>query len=282
MANPSRSTGLLVTGAAGKLGRYLRAAWAAGRAPGTRPVFLSRGAGADIRWSPGAPPPALPRCDTLVALWGVTSGPPEALALNAALARESLALARACGARRVLHFSSAAVYGPGRDLAETAPVAPVSPYGKAKAAMERAVAGFACDDIGHCCLRLANVVGADSLAPALAPSDAPVIMNRFADGRGPLRSYIAPGDLARVLAALARMPPGDIPAVLNVTAPNPVGMADLAAAAGRPIRWQPAPPQALQAVTLSGARLASLLPRVELRRTADEMIADWQGLEAPA
>lgn len=278
MHHPHSAERCLFTGSNGRLGRLLQRAW-----PGLRdapPAFwLARRAPADLLWSPGLPLPGLPPCGTLVALWGRTSGDSEELALNSALLDAALALARHCGARRILHLSSAAVYGPGIGLRERDSPKPVSAYGRAKWEMERAIAALPSEGFDHTILRLANVVGADSLAPALRPRDDPVILDRFASGHGPLRSYIAPGDLARVLAALALLPPETLPSCLNVTAPRPVRMQALAKAAGRPVRWRPAPDGAVEQVTLDASVISSLLPAFDWRRTAAEMFADWQALE---
>lgn len=268
---------LLVTGASGRIAGLLRAAWH--DLAGPRIVWLSRRPPADILWTPGTEMPPLPECDTVVALWGSVTGTPEDLASNTALVRHSAALAKSCGARRVLHFSSAAVYGPGISLHETDEPRPTTPYGQSKLAMEAAVRALPASDTRHCCLRLANVVGADSLAPALRPQDTPVRLDRFADGAGPLRSYIAPGDLARVLLALAALPPEQLPHTLNVTAPTPVTMESLVRAAGRPLTWQDAPEHAVQIVTLDGTRLAGLLPILYLTHRAQNMIDDWHTLE---
>ena len=273
----SRADRCLFTGSNGRLGRLLQTAWPdLPDAPDA--LWLARRAPADILWSPGMPLPALPACGTLVALWGRTAGDAADLAINSALLADTLALARACGARRIFHLSSAAVYGPGANLRETAPPAPVSAYGAAKLMMEEAIRALPPEGIRHTILRLANVVGADSLAPALLPQAAPVTLDRFADGAGPLRSYIAPGDLARVLAALAMLPPDTLPGCLNVTAPEPVRMQDLAEAADRPVRWRAASAQAIQTVTLNASLITSILPLMQWHRTAPEMIRDWRGL----
>lgn len=264
---------ILVTGANGRLGGLLRNAWAGQTGLPFRQVFAARRGPADIRLGDGAA--SLPACETVVALWGRTSGSSLELAQNADLAEAARSLARQCGAHRVIHFSSAAVYGPGQSMDETRPPAPVNAYGLAKLAMEDRIAQFPADDITHCCLRLANVVGADSLAPALA-GPGPVTLDRFENGHGPLRSYICPGDLAAVLAALCALPPTSLPAVLNVAAPEPVGMDDLARAAGRDIHWRAPPASAVRTVTLNTARLAALLPGLALRKSAPEMIADWR------
>lgn len=269
---------LLLTGASGRLGLLLRQVWQ--RLPGLpRAHFVSRSACADSQWSPGQVTETLPRCDTLIALWGVTAGPPEALALNSALAVTAHDLAKDLGAMRVLHLSSAGVYGPGTGLSEATVPNPVTDYGHAKLRMENRIAALpAIDGITHCCLRLANVVGADSLAPGLNGTE-PIELDRFPDGYGPRRSYIAPGMLAQVLTGLAALPRHALPHVLNVAARGPVSMADLVRSAGRRIVWRPAPEHAVQAVTVDISQLAGLLPRVPIEADADRMIADWQMLE---
>ncbi|WP_085890527.1 NAD-dependent epimerase/dehydratase family protein [Roseovarius litorisediminis] len=277
--NPTEAA-ILVTGANGRLGQLLHRAWSQVLRPERRMIYLARSAPADLIWTPDKPLDALPACSTVIALWGVTSGTAEELAQNTALARQSLELARACGAKRVLHFSSAAVYGPGSNMHESKEPAPVTAYGHAKLAMEAEIAGFPAEGIHHCCLRLANVVGADSLAPALRPSPRPLSLDRFGNGDGPMRSYIAPGDLARVLIAMAQLPPHALPDTLNVTSPKPIAMAALADAAGRNIDWQDAPETAIQTVTLDGTRLERLLPGIIDFTTARWMVANWQQLEA--
>lgn len=214
-----------------------------------------------VRWAPGDDPAVLPACDTVIALWGQTSGEAPALDVNVTLAGQSRDVARACGASRVLHLSSAAVYGPASAASEVTPPAPVNAYGQSKLAMETAVAGF--DDLGlrHVCLRLANVVGADSLAPVLTGS-ATARLDRFSDGNGPLRSYIGAADLADVLAALSRLPAAQLPALLNVAAHRPVAMQDLITASGKDITWRNASPDAVQEVTMDCSLLRRLLPHV--------------------
>lgn len=278
MAKTPRLPALLVTGSTGRLGGLLQAVWAKWPEAPIRPIYAARADASDCQLHGDGPLPDLPRCDMVIALWGDTTGTATGPASNAALAHRSRAVAQACGATRVLHFSSAAVYGPGTQMSENAPPAPINPYGQSKLLMETAVAGFAEDDMRHCCLRLANTVGADSLAPALC-AHGPVTLDRFADGHGPQRSYIAPGDLAHVLAALALLPETALPATLNIAAPEPVAMADLAYAAGQEIRWRTAPPSATQTVSLDTSALHALLPGLSLRRSAADMIADWHSLK---
>lgn len=253
---------LILLGATGKLGRALRAAWQAAPPPGLRLHALARRpeAGAAL-WAPGAAPPAMPgRVRAVVAAWGVTSGSRETMDGNIALARAALDLGRALGAERVVHFSSAAVYGPsGLALREENAPDPQGPYGASKLRMEEAIAdwhrsfGAAPRSV---ILRIGNVAGADSLFASLRSGEA-VTLDQLPEGTAPRRSYIAPPDLARVVVALAQAPE---PAPLyNVAAPEVTGMDALARAAGAEIRWRPAPPSALAEVRLDTARLSQVL-----------------------
>ena len=234
-----------------------------------------------LQLDPEALPRDVPAADAIVALWGVTSGEAAHLAGNAQLVAASQTLAQAAGARVVFHMSSAAIYGPGTNLNEDKPPAPPNPYGQSKCDMERAVAQLPPSEITHCCLRLANVVGADSLAPALSSeATTPVSLTQFADGRGPLRSYISPGHLLEVLFALTRLPHAALPDVLNLAASPAVEMQALCQAAGKQVQWKPETPNDHQQVTLDTTRLADLLPDVALHKTASEMISDWLEAEA--
>ena len=275
---------MLVLGAGGRLGALLRPIWAARPPAGIDLHFQSRGtlSGTNThQWTPGQDPRALPGCDTVVALWGRTAGDAAALAHNAQLADHGRAVARACCAARLLHLSSAAIYGPADAATETTAPAPVTPYGQAKLAMETHIAGFRDPGLRHCCLRLANVVGADSLAPALGGSG-PVTLDRFAGGHGPVRSYIGADDLAAVLVALARLAPENLPGTLNVAAHSPLAMHDLARAAGKEVIWRPAPADATARVTMDTARMARLLPQIAPLTDPGALIARWRAQVPPA
>ncbi|MFP4329033.1 MAG: NAD-dependent epimerase/dehydratase family protein, partial [Paracoccaceae bacterium] len=189
----------------------------------------------------------------MVVLAGVTPASGAALDTNTDLALACLDAAARAGIGRVLLASSAAVYGAAgsRPFTESDPLRPVNAYGEAKQRMEAASTPWRAKGIGLCCLRIGNVLGADALmrnATAASTTD-PVRIDRFADGRGPLRSYIGPVTLARVLATLA-LREGALPQALNVAARHPVTMDALAEAAHLPWRWQPAPAHAHQRITM--------------------------------
>lgn len=265
-------------GASGRLGGMLRKIWAADPPAGIDLHFQARVklAGANTHhWIPDQDPRALPACDTVVALWGQTTGDATALAQNTALSDTSRAVARACGAARLLHLSSAAIYGPADAASEATIPAPTGDYGRAKRAMEAHIARFHDLHLHHICLRLANVVGADSLAPALS-APGPVTLDQFPDGTGPIRSYITAEDLARTLIALAALPPAALPRTLNIAAHAPVAMEALARAAGKDVIWRPAPAHATARVTLDTAHMARLLPQIIPEADPARMIARWR------
>ncbi len=262
---------LLILGANGRVAQLLRNAWHTAPLTGWRPVWCARKAatGIDVVWSPGEQAPC--RADAILALWGVVPGQGD-LAENTSLAHAAMTMARQSGATRVLHCSSAAVYGPGAALNEDTPCAPTTPYGTAKLAMEAAISKELQPE--SCAMRLANVVGADSLFRALE-SGTPVVIDRFSDGAGPRRSYATPSCILQTVAALLET--GDLPPVINVAHPGTVSMEALTQAAEQPFTWQAAPEGALSKVVMETQLLQRLAGGI---RPADptEIIAEWKAL----
>ena len=264
--------GPLVLGGTGDMGRALRRCWPSGAPQGLwqqrpgRPAPHPPGLEWDIL---NAPPPArLPAgLSGLLVLAGVTSGDATALARNTDLALAGVDLAQRAGLGRVLVASSQAVYGavPGA-AAEHTPCRPVNPYGAAKLAMEQALQGRP----GVTILRIGNLAGSGALFRQAALG--PVMLDRFADGQSPRRSYIGPAELARVILALLAHP-DPLPPVLNVALPGAVAMSALLEAAGVGYAWQPAPPAALP---------EALLDVSLLRRHLDLPAADPARLVAEA
>ena len=247
--------------------------------PGVAPLWQYRGAvdhAGAVVFDPLAKVPRLPACGAVLCLSGVIRGTPAALRANTDLALAALRIGAATGARRVFLASSAAVYG-GSDapLREEMAPRPLSPYGAAKAHMEAAALDQAAQaGMPVTILRIGNVAGADALLGQAR--DGAITLDRFADGQGPRRSYIGPGDLAAVMAALlaAGASGQDLPAILNLALPGAVAMADLVRAAGHGVAWRPAPDGALPLVALDTARLSRIvnLPEADAAR----IVADWQ------
>lgn len=274
---------LLVLGASGKLGLLLRKHW-----QGTPPEGLTVGwqyrenpPKGGLLWHPGMPPQAaLPRVDAILALWGVTPAPGRDLAENRRLAVAAMELAEALGARRVLHCSSAAVYSPGpAPLRETQAGGEINAYGASKLEMEQALSNWTRAHLNgprSCALRIANVVGADSLFAAMARGGVPITLDRFETGEGPWRSYVPVAALARVVAALLACPEDLLPPVINVASPVPVAMEALARAAGCDIVWRDAPDGAAPMVALDTTALSQIVALPG--ETPDQIIAAWRRL----
>jgi len=235
---------LLILGGTGRLGAMMRAAWrATPDAAGIVPIWQARRAAGldgpvfDILDAPESLARACAQADAVLLLAGVINGPPEALAVNVALAEATRGAAQMAGVP-LIAASSAAVYGRGAGpLTEDTPCAPLNAYGRSKCDMEAVLAGMA----HGCALRIGNVAGADALLGAAAPAEGRRL-HVFADGRAPQRSYIGPGALAAAVARLVRLAVADharLPKRLNLALPGVVGMDDLLTAAGE--RWQPIP-----------------------------------------
>ncbi|MEC3861291.1 NAD-dependent epimerase/dehydratase family protein [Mesobacterium sp. TK19101] len=214
-----------------------------------------------VIWQPGGNLPVGLRADVVLALWGVTPGPEKILDDNARLGSAAVRLADILGSACIIHCSSQAVYRPvSNPLSEDLHPDPQNDYGRAKLHMEQVIAAMSsASGPRSVCLRIGNVAGAESLFAA-GRAGGQIRLDRFDDGQGPLRSYIAPGDLARVLATLCHVTPDSLPDVLNVAAPAPTTMEALARAMGWEVIWCDAPDTAVQRVVLDTTRLQAICP----------------------
>lgn len=303
---------VVVLGATGRVGRLVAADWT-GRG-GLETRFQSRGQNrgrnardaADAGWFFWSLSDGVGRLaeqigagvDGLVVLSGVTPAPGAEYRLNSALGLAALAAAREAGVGQVLLASSAAVYGRGTGAAldETAPTLPETDYGRAKLAMEAdCLAWQAAQGAGGpalSLLRIGNVAGTDQFFRnlVLATAEAPLVLDRFADGTSPVRSYIGPQTLASVLAGLVRLAAGGraLPQVLNIGAPG--GGLDMAAfvpaleqAGLQPqVAFRAAPPGALPVLRLDTRLLASLCPMPSGAALPSTMVAEWLRLRGDA
>ena len=120
-----------------------------------------------------------------------------------------------------------------------------------------------------------------------ANPSAPLRLDRFPDGSGPVRSYASTRTLAGLVAALAREAGSDLPRVLNVAdGEQGHAMGDLLDALGRqghpvPWIWQDAPPGAVPRHVISGRRLSDRFPalRAVFCDSPDALARDWADLE---
>jgi len=269
----------LVVGASGRVGRLITRAWALG---GLAPTLQHRGVGLagdlpQVEWHPLSGASLEPeRFRAMIVLAGAVRGE---LGLNAQLAEACCAAAVQAGIGQVLLASSSAVYGVSRGQAcrEDTPTHPVNGYGRAKLEAEAVAERWRARGLAITALRIGNVAGADALLAGIQPGQ-PTKIDAFADGTGPVRSYIGPISLADVLAQMLGQ---DLPPVLNLGAPNPVAMADLAQAAGAEWHYQPAPTTAYQRIVLDCSLLAQHYHFTENQSDAAVMVAEWHTARGP-
>ena len=277
---------LLILGGTGRIGRALRRQWPEVLPGGLRPVWQARHATPGwLGWDILAEPcPDGAARGVVLCLAGVISGTAEELALNEALALAACGAAAEQGARHVFLASSAAVYGPAPGaLREKDMPAPPGPYGEAKLVMERAALGWRQQGgLGLTILRIGNIAGLDALLGGLRPGQ-PVRLDPAAGQvGGPVRSYIGPVTLGRVLARLAGLAAEGavLPPVLNVAATPAVSMAALLDAAGVDWGFGDENPAVIPRVELDTELLQGL---VDLPSGAGQpvvMVAEWRGLKA--
>lgn len=265
-----QNIGPILLGATGKVGRVLRAVWPVetNLLCQHRDVAAVDGLFWDIL---NTPAPDIPYpVNGIIALAGATHGDFQA---NTDLALAACDLAKRAGGVRVLLASTQAVYGPSTDvLTEQSPCAPTSAYGRAKLAMERAVA----DIPNVTCLRIGNVMGCDAISASMAAGS--VGLEQFSDGAGPARMMIGPADLAQTLLALLAHD-GPLPPVMNVAGSPITLMQDLLQAAGADWAWNPLLQGGLPALTMDLSLLAAhvLVPQTDARALVTQArAAGWE------
>ena len=217
----------------------------------------------------------------VLCLAGVIRGSESVLALNEALALAAFRAAIAQGARHVFLVSSAAVYAASDGaLHEDTPLSPSAPYGKAKAAMERAaLAMMPQGGPGMTILRIGNIAGFDALLGGMRADVQTRLDPVKGQDKGPVRSYIGPVTLARVLMQLAVLAGQGVrlPRVLNI-ATAPVSMGDLLDAAAADWAFGAENPDVIARVELDITRLKNLVDLSPDAGQAAAMVAEWQGL----
>lgn len=280
MSHRGRKISLLILGATGRVARSLQRVWNEKPPQNMELHWVSRRMipGVDQVWVPGEPVVSLPQCDVVFSLWGAVSGDRATLDGNTELAKAAHEAARHCGADRVIHASSSAVYAPSTEiLDEAAPCCPRNEYGKSKLRMERAVADETPLPI---ILRIGNVVGAGGLFDSLGRPD-DIFLDQFPDGSGPLRNYVAPSTLARIVETLATCAPKEVPPVLNVGGRRPVAMQHIIEAAGREFTWRPVAETNLPAMVLNTDRLNALIDLGDDSTDPVQLVDEWRRYASP-
>lgn len=236
---------VLVLGASGRLGRMLRHRFHSDRdaLPLLRMQWQFR---SDVALKNADPADVLPwdfllggtpedlRADVVLCLAGAVPDRGTDLTLNSVLAERALNIGASIKAKYIFLVSSVAVYGEG-PFSETAQVAPISAYGKAKAEMEKMAAewvGNAGRDAPNVTiLRVGNVAGADAL---LGPGKRHVLLETGSDGEDLRRSYIGPSRFADIVLRLCSKAANGkkVPSILNIALSPSVSFRALLDAAG--------------------------------------------------
>ena len=157
-----------------------------------------------------------------------------------------LEAARHAGARRVVLASTAGVYGDPAQLPvpESAPVAPLSPYGAGKAAAESYMALFRrLYGLSALSLRLSNVYGprqnphgeAGVVAIFCAAAAEGRAVTVFGDGRQ-TRDFLFVEDAVEAFLCAGA---SDVEGAVNVSGGRETSIAELVAALGVPTEWAP-------------------------------------------
>lgn len=265
-----QSTGPLILGASGQIGRMFYALWDAGVLDfGGAPVWQRRhavpGRKQTLIWDILAEDPPDVAPSGVICLAG---GPQSAE--NVALAAAAVRVAQGAP---VLFASTQAVYGPQSGVMhEDSPCRPAGAYGETKLAAERALAAYP----NVTCLRIGNAIGADALLRAVQRGN--VVLDQFPEGQGPRRMMIGPRALGQAMIDLLAL--GEIAApLLNLAQPGLVAMADLLEAAGVDWTWQEAPETAIPSLEMDlGAvqALISLPPADPVDLMAQVHAAGWR------
>ncbi len=246
-------TGPLIMGASGQVGRMLYHLWEVraldfGAKP---PVWQVRreasGLKQGLHWDILREVPPNIRPSAVICL----AGGPQ-VNTNPEIAERAAEIAQGAP---LLYASSQAVYErQDGELTEQDVCAPTSAYGLQKLAAERALAPYH----NATCLRVANVVGADSLMRAAKKG--PVVLDQFPDGTSPLRMMIGVQTLGQAFIDLIARGTIEDP-ILNMAQPGITAMADLLLATGVTWKWQPAPATAIPSLALD---LSALLRHIDL------------------
>lgn len=251
----------------------------------------------------GARPDAIVHLAALASVAASLAAPALAARVNALGALHVLRAAeRRAPAARVLLVSSGEIYGPGdgRPFDESAPLAPRTPYARAKLAADRLGAAFAARGLDVVRARPFNHTGpgqgdafvASSFARQLAEIEAGRRAPELAVGNlAAVRDFL---DVADVVEAYRRLLDRAVPAgAYNVASGTGIAIGELlsgllAASTAKPAvrehasRWRPADASVGDPGRLR--RATGWAPRIPLADTLARLLADWRARvkDAPA
>lgn len=211
---------------------------------------------------------------SMLVLAGATHHRGDSLHVNSRIADACCRAALDSGIRRVFVASSSAVYGNHlvRGFLESDDPIPVNQYGRSKLEMEAACLRWS-KEIEVVCLRIGNVVGADALlSKKYAGSTNEVFIDCFRDGTTPRRSYIGPKTMAQILVQLGAVE-RSLPSIINLAAPTPVQMGDLADSAGLTWRKRFREDTVGQSITMDCTMLWDIVSGIKAASTPPELIA---------
>lgn len=283
--NPPR---ILLAGASGRLGGFVRIGWRdrpdfAWLPQSRAPLFEN-----DMKWDPAEGPKPLIReiekngpFQAIVVLAGALPGSPASVS-NVGIAHSYLDAAAEASVPRVLLASSSAVYGArhGAPFSEQSPCRPSNEYGHDKFAMEKIALDWRDRGVETCSMRIGNVAGADALLLYGRGTETRTI-DRFADGRGPVRSWIDGFTLSDAIADLA-LSPEVLPPAVNVACDPPYAMDELADLAGIPWTSRPAIPSAPHSLAMNNQLLRQFSSSVPQTLSARTLIGRWQRMRDAA
>lgn len=280
---------ILVVGASSRIGVMLRRLWNSASPANINFIYQYRSPAnlrCELQWEPLLGDRALAQyqdrecaIDAMLILSGVTPSSGGDFDLNATLVDACLKAARNNKIKRVLLASSSAVYGinNGVRFTETSNCNPVTTYGYSKLRMEIMASNCLYSEMDICSMRIGNVVGADALLSNNSLNQ--LTIDRFVNGRGPIRSYIGPISLASIICRLITFKQR-LPRVINIGAPTPVEMASLATAAQLNWSWTRADASAHQNIVLDCDKAAKLFPFSHDISSPDNMVKEWNRLRA--
>jgi nucleoside-diphosphate-sugar epimerase len=196
---------------------------------------------------------------------------------NLEITKNALKLCRLVGAKRFLYFSSSAVYGNGANINENCQLAPTNYYGKTKIYCEKLISEYS-EGINFSCLRLGNIVGADSLMEGLIDNEfvyKNTMISLFENGKGPERSYITPLHLTNILRLLIQNKSIN-PPHLNVASILKIDMRFCLDYFG--IKWRPFIDTDIekQCITLDCSMLKEMFPQSQMKMTEEEFLNDFK------